>query len=422
MQEPVIDPDLSAACRRFLFPIPKRNNRLQAGSYNREFSASQSSIRADPCDPWAKNQYNLMKTIVTFGEIMGRFCPSGFNRFRQSLPGDLNLTFAGAEANVAASISMLGGQTRFVTAIPDNDITQACLSTLRGLKIDTSEIVLTDSGRLGLYFVEAGANQRPSRVIYDRDHSSISLTPANAYNWDAIFEDAGWFHTTGITPALSEESADATIESVKNAQAAGLTVSCDLNFRKKLWNWNPTLSASDLAQETMRRVLPHVDLVIGNEEDASDVLGIGAENTDVHSGKIDANRYTSVAREIVSQFPNVSKVAITLRESLSASHNNWGAMLYDKSTDYAYFAPTSGNQYQPYEIRNIVDRVGGGDSFGAGLIFALNTPELQESQTAISFAVAASCLAHSIYGDFNYSTRAEVEALLKQGGSGRVVR
>ncbi|MBT7866525.1 MAG: sugar kinase, partial [Opitutales bacterium] len=303
-----------------------------------------------------------------------------------------------------------------------NDITQACLSNLRGLNVETSDIVLTDQGRLGLYFVEAGANQRPSRVIYDRDQSSVSLTSPNAYDWETIFTDAAWFHTTGITPALSEISAEATIASVKHAKAAGLTVSCDLNFRKKLWKWNPTLSASDLAGETMQRILPYVDLVIGNEEDASDVLGIQAKNTDVHSGRIDASKYTSVAQEIVRQFPNVSKVAITLRESISASHNNWGALLYDKEADYGYFAPNSGNAYQPYEIRNIVDRVGGGDSFGAGLIYALNTSGLQEPQTAISFAVASSCLAHSVYGDFNFSTRAEVEALLNSGGSGRVVR
>lgn len=363
-----------------------------------------------------------MNTIVTFGEIMGRLCPPGFNRFRQALPGDLNLTFAGAEANVAASIAILGGSARFVTAIPDNDITQACLANLRGLKVETSDIVLTDQGRLGLYFVEAGANQRPSRVIYDRDHSSVSLTSPNAYDWETIFTDAAWFHTTGITPALSEISAEATIASVKHAKAAGITVSCDLNFRKKLWKWNPTLSAGDLAGETMQRILPYVDVLIGNEEDASDILGIQAENTDVHSGRIDASKYTTVAQEIVNQFPNVSKVAITLRESISASHNNWGALLYDKESDYGYFAPNSGNAYQPYEIRNIVDRVGGGDSFGAGLIYALNTPGLQDSQTAISFAVASSCLAHSIYGDFNFSTRAEVEALLNSGGSGRVVR
>lgn len=363
-----------------------------------------------------------MKTIVTFGEIMGRLCPFGFKRFKQSLPGDINITFAGAEANVAASISMLGGKARFVTALPRHDITDACIANLRGLGVDTDSIVLTDTGRLGLYWVEAGANQRPSRVIYDRDFSSVSMTPPEAYDWDPIYRDAGWLHTTGITPSLSSLSTDAALEAVKRAKEAGLTVSCDLNFRKKLWNWLPGTSANELAQQTMRKLLPFVDVVIANEEDASDVLGIKAENTDVHSGKIDAAKYSQVAKEIVSQFPNVQKVAITLRESISASHNNWGAMLYDAAEDKSYFSPEQDGSYSPFEIRNIVDRVGGGDSFGAGLIFALNTPELANPGSAIDFAVAASCLAHSIYGDYNFSTRQEVEALLKSGGSGRVVR
>ncbi|MDA9764681.1 MAG: sugar kinase [Opitutales bacterium] len=363
-----------------------------------------------------------MKTIVTFGEIMGRLCPFGFKRFRQTLPGDINLTFAGAEANVAASISMLGGKARFVTALPKHDVTEACLANLRGLGVDSDSIVLTDEGRLGLYWVEAGANQRPSRVIYDRDYTSVSMTPADAYDWDTITDGAGWLHTTGITPALSEQSAEATLEAVKRAKAAGLTVSCDLNFRKKLWRWEPGTSANDLAQKTVRRILPFVDVVIANEEDASDVLGIHAENTDVHSGKIDATKYTQVAEKIVSQFPNVKKIAITLRESISASHNNWGAMLYDAESKQSAFSPDNSGEYEPFEIRNIVDRVGGGDSFGAGLIFALNTPELSDPGTAIDFAVAASCLAHSIFGDYNFSTREEVEALLKSGGSGRVVR
>ncbi len=363
-----------------------------------------------------------MKTIVTFGEIMGRLCPFGFKRFKQSLPGDINLTFAGAEANVAASISMLGGKARFVTALPKHDVTDACLANLRGLGVDTSSIVLSDTGRLGLYWVEAGANQRPSRVIYDRDYSSVSMTPADTYNWTAIMDGAGWLHTTGITPALSSISADATLEAVKQAKSAGLTVSCDLNFRKKLWNWEPGTAANALAQKTMHKILPFVDVVIANEEDASDVLGIHAENTDVHSGKIDAAKYTQVAEEIVRQFPNVKQVAITLRESISASHNNWGAMFYDATAKSTVFSPDNNGEYEPFEIRNIVDRVGGGDSFGAGLIFALNTPELAEPAKAIDFSVAASCLAHSIYGDYNFSTREEVEALLKSGGSGRVVR
>ncbi|MDQ8201463.1 sugar kinase [Pelagicoccus sp. SDUM812003] len=363
-----------------------------------------------------------MNTIVTFGEVMGRFCTPGFKRFRQATPGELDLTFAGAEANVAASISMLGGSSRFVTALPKHDIAKACKAALAAAGIDTSAIVDTDEGRLGLYFLESGANQRPSRVIYDRDHSSISKTAASAYDWESAFEGAVWLHTTGITPSLSKQSAETTIAAVKKAKGKGLKVSCDLNFRKKLWNWQPGTSPNALAGETIRRILPYVDVIIGNEEDASDVLGIEAENTDVHSGKIDASKYTEVAEKIVDEFPNVSMVAITLRESISASHNNWGAMLYAAESKSSHFAPLDGGDYRPYEIRSIVDRVGGGDSFGAGLIFALTTPDLSSPSIAISFAVASSCLAHSIYGDFNYSTREEVEALIKSGGSGRVVR
>jgi 2-dehydro-3-deoxygluconokinase len=363
-----------------------------------------------------------MKTIVTFGEIMGRFCPDEFQRFRQSMPGKQNLTFSGAEANVAASLAMLGGSARFVTALPKNEIAEACITTLRGLDIDVSEIKLVDSGRLGLYFVERGANQRPSRVIYDRYYSSVSITSGNEYNWNKIFEDAGWFHTTGITPALSEISAEATEVATKSAKSAGLTVSCDLNFRKKLWKWRSGIAQAELAQQTMRKILPYVDVVIANEEDAQDVLGISAENTDVEGGQLDAEKYMEVAKKIVKQFPNVDKVAITLRESISATHNNWGAMLYDSKTHTTHFAPLVDGQYMPYQIKNIVDRVGGGDSFGAGLIYALNTPELSEPETAIRFAVASSCLCHSINGDFNYVSRSEVETLMGGSVSGRVVR
>ncbi len=363
-----------------------------------------------------------MKHVVTFGEVMGRFCPPGFKRFRQAMPGEVDLTFAGAEANVAASIAILGIPTRFVTALPNHDIATACINSLVTVGIDTSCIVRSNEGRLGLYFLETGANQRPSRVIYDRDYSSVSLTPPNEYNWEAAFENAAWLHTTGITPALSKNAADATLTALKEAKSRGLQTSLDLNFRNKLWKWEEGKSARELARETIAKLLPFVDLVIANEEDASDTLGIEADNTDVHSGKIDASKYKQVAQKIVERFSNVSKVAITLRESISASHNNWGAMLYDAASDSAQLAPNADGDYQPYEIRNIVDRVGGGDSFGAGLIFALNTPELSKPSQAIAFATAASCLAHSIYGDFNYTTRAEAEALLKSGGSGRVVR
>jgi len=217
-----------------------------------------------------------MKKIVTFGEIMGRICPENFQRFRQSMPGKLDMTFAGAEANVAASIAMLGGKVKFVTALPDNEMTEACLPVLKGLDIDISGIEVVKYGRFGLYFVERGANQRPSKVMYDRDYSSVSLTKGEAYDWEEIYKDANWLHTTGITPSLSEISANATEIAVRTAKEMGLSVSCDLNFRKKLWQWQKGMSSTDLAKKIMSKILPYVDVVIANEEDAHDVLGISA--------------------------------------------------------------------------------------------------------------------------------------------------
>ena len=361
--------------------------------------------------------------IITFGEIMARLAPAGFTRFRQAFPGSVEITFAGAEANVAASAAMLGLDTVFVSAVPDHAVGDACVGTLQGLGVDTSLIKRSDEGRLGLYFVETGANQRPSNVIYDRDYSCLSLTPPSAYDWENILKDAAWLHTSGITPAVSQLAAQATYEAVQAASALETTVSIDLNFRKKLWRWGSPIAPRELAEQTMRQILGHVDVVIANEEDCQDVLGIRAENSDVENGHIDVSRYPEVARKLIEQFPNVKKVAITLRESVSASHNNWGAMLYDAEAGAAHFAPydAEGN-YRPYEIRDIVDRVGGGDSFAAGLICALNAPELADPAIAVRFAVASSCLAHSISGDFNYSTREEVERLMNGNGSGRVVR
>jgi 2-dehydro-3-deoxygluconokinase len=359
--------------------------------------------------------------ILTFGEIMGRFQPDGFQRLRQSLPGPLNLTFGGAEANVAASLSIQGREAAFITALPDNDIGEACVGFLRNLGVDTSAIVRTGP-RLGLYFVEAGANQRPSKVVYDRAGSSVSLTSFEAYNFQPAFDEAGWLHITGITPALSETAAVAVRKAAEAAKAAGLTVSCDLNFRKKLWKWKPGTDAKSLARETMKGILPFVDVVIANEEDASDVLDIQIEDQNIDSGSLQIDKYPEVAKNIVSMFPNVKQVAITLRESLSASHNNWGAMLWDAEKAEAFFAPMEKGSYQPYEIRNIVDRVGGGDSFAAGLIYALTDPELSEPAEAISYAVAASCLAHSTLGDVNFSTREEILTLQSGNASGRVQR
>lgn len=362
-----------------------------------------------------------MNIVVTFGEIMARIAAPEYLRLRQTRQFDV--TYAGAEASVAASICNFGGKARYITALPKHALAEATMDSVRAVGIDTEYVLRTNKGRLGLYFLETGANQRPSNVIYDRADSAIAITPAEEYNWDAIFKGASWLHLSGITPALSKNAADAVLVAAKNAKAAGASVSIDLNFRGKLWNWDASKSARELAQETMRKILPFIDVVIGNEEDCHDVLGIQAGDTDVHSGKLDTSRYPDVARQVVKQFPNVSKVAITLRESYSASHNNWGAMLYDAKSDTPYFAPLNNEgEYQSYQIKNIVDRVGGGDSFAGGLIFALTTSELSEPQAAVKYAVAASCLKHSIKGDFNFSTRSEVEALMGGSGSGRVVR
>jgi len=362
-----------------------------------------------------------MSIAVTFGEIMCRLASPANLRLRQTR--ELEVTYAGAEASVAASICNYGGAARYVTALPKHALAEATMDTLRAVGIDTQYVLRTDQGRLGLYFLETGANQRPSNVIYDRADSAIAITAADQYDWDAIFDGAQWLHLSGITPALSKSAAEATLVAAQKAKAAGTQISIDLNFRGKLWKWDAPKTPRELAQETMRTILPYIDMVIANEADCHDVLGIRAGETDVHSGALDTARYPDVARQVVAQFTNVKKVAITLRESLSATHNNWGAMLYDAESDQSFFAPLNADgDYQPYQIKNIVDRVGGGDAFAGGLIFALITPELDEPQTAMNFAVAASCLKHSIKGDFNYSTRNEVEALMGGSASGRVVR
>jgi len=352
---------------------------------------------------------------------MGRLAAPANLRLRQTR--QFEVTYAGAEASVAASVCNFGGKARYVTALPKHALAEATIDSVRAVGVDTQYVLRTETGRLGLYFLETGANQRPSNVIYDRADSAIAITPADQYDWKGIFEGAQWLHLSGITPALSKNAAEATLVAAKKAKEAGASVSIDLNFRGKLWNWDDSKSSKELAQATMRTILPFVDVVVGNEEDCHDVLGIKAGDTDVHSGKLDTSRYPDVARQVVEQFPNVSKVAITLRESLSASHNNWGAMLYDAVSDTPSFAPLDeNNDYRSYKIKNIVDRLGGGDSFAGGLIFALNTPELSEPKIAVKYAVAASCLKHSIKGDFNFSTRAEVESLMGGSGSGRVVR
>ena len=361
--------------------------------------------------------------FLTFGETMIRVAPEGFARFTQALPGKMEVTFGGAEANVAASLAILGDSVRHLTALPQHAIADALVATLRGLGIDTRHILRTPRGRLGIYFLETGANQRASNVIYDRANTAIAQADPEAYDLDAALTDVHWVHLTGITPSLSKNAFRATLRLAQAAKARGASVSCDLNFRKKLWLWRPGADAQTLARECMAGILPLVDVVIGNEEDADHVLGIRAEGTSVEAGRIDAQAYQDVARRIVQRFPNVRTVATTLRESVSASHNNWGGMLYDPATDRAHFAPLDAEgRYRPYEIRNIVDRVGGGDAFAAGLLHALNGDEHAAPEMAVRYAVAASCLKHSIPGDLNYATAAEVAALVQGQASGRVQR
>jgi 2-dehydro-3-deoxygluconokinase len=361
--------------------------------------------------------------FLAFGEIMARIAPPAALRWRQSLPGSVNVTWGGGEANVCASLALLGHRARYLTALPRTPIAESMASTLQGLGVDCEHILWRKEGRLGLYFVEGGANQRGSTVIYDRAGSAASLAEADEYDFAAALTGVTWLHVTGITPAISEAACRANLALVREAKQAGARVSCDLNFRKKLWNWRPGTAPRTLARECMSQVLPHVDLVIANEEDAADVLDIHARGTDVAGGKIDAAAYQAVAEQLVERFPSVSRVAITLRESISANHNNWGAMLFDAASGQAHFAPLGAEGgYLPYEIRDIVDRVGAGDSFAAGLLAALHMPELTSPGEAIAFAVAASCLKHSISGDFNYVTRDEVLALLAGNASGRVQR
>lgn len=344
-----------------------------------------------------------MAKVVTFGEIMLRLAPPNLERPLQSPM--FVATFGGGEANVAVSCANYGLDAAFVTALPANHaIVDAGLKELRGLGVDVSMVRRT-AGRLGVYFLEHGANQRPSKVIYDRADSSIALAKPGDFDWDAIFADATWFHITGITPAISQGAADLSLEAVQKAKEKGLTVSCDYNFRNKLWKYGKT------APEVMRELARFVDVGIANEEDCQKSLGVDID-VDVESGALDTDRYRDLAAKVMEQFPNLKMQAITLRESISASHNGWSACLYDGSDFYLS---------RKYQITHIVDRVGGGDAFSGGLIGGLDRhPE--DKQAALEFAVAASCLKHSTPGDYNRYSADEVDALVTGGGSGRVQR
>ena len=369
------------------------------------------------------NQSSPTSRIVTFGEIMARMAPSGMLRLRQVLPGALDVTFAGAEANVAASIALLGGHADFVTALPDSPLTDGCLGSLRSVGVCVDHIRITDRGRFGIYFVEMGANQRPSRVFYDREHSAISQATANDFDWNTILDQAAWLHLTGITPALSKTAAETTLHAARVAQERGVSVSCDVNFRSKLWRWDAARTPVQLAGDVMRQLIPLVDLLMANEEDFR-LVGVTAPATDKgpkegSGGQLD--RAAMMSRQMAKAFPNLKMIATTLRENISASHNNWGAMLLDVKSDVVFQAPLQNGHYQSYEIRSIVDRVGGGDAFDAGLLYGLTHGEFT-LQSALEFATAASCLSHSVVGDCNFATRDEIIDLMNGARSGRVVR
>ncbi len=344
-----------------------------------------------------------MNKVITFGEIMLRLATPDYLRFSQS--NMLTATFGGGEANVAVSLANFGIPVDFVTRLPKNDIAQSCVMDLRKYGVGTDKIVWGGT-RLGIYFLETGAVSRGSKVVYDRAHSAISEIKPGMIDWEKVFESANWFHWTGITPAISHGAADVCLEAIQTANRLGVTVSCDLNFRKNLWKYGKT------ASEIMPQLVAGTDIVLGNEEDAEMVLGIKPEGVDVTGGHVEAAAYESVSKQIMARFPRCKKVITTLRGSVNANHNSWSGVLWDGNT--LYEAPT-------YQITHIVDRVGGGDSFMGGLLFGLLS-YAGDDQKALNFAVAASCLKHTIYGDYNQVTVDEVEKLMGGDASGRVAR
>ncbi len=342
-----------------------------------------------------------MVKVITFGEIMLRLKAPGREKFLQSAV--FEATFGGGEANVAVSLSNFGMEAAFVTVLPDNEIADACKKELRSFGVDVS-MIKTGPGRMGVYYLEAGSVQRPSKVIYDRVDSAIALAKPGDIDWDKVFKGTEWFHITGITPAISESARQLAFESVKAAADRGITISCDFNFRKKLWKYGKA------ATEVMPELVKYVNVGIANEEDCQKSLGINAES-DVKSGKLDVSKYEILSNKVLKQFPSLKYMAITLRESKSADHNSWSACINDRKGFYLS---------KKYEMTHIIDRVGGGDSFAGGLIYGLSN--YSNCENALNFAVAASCLKHTISGDFNRVTVKDVEGLMDGDGSGRVQR
>lgn len=339
--------------------------------------------------------------VISFGEIMLRLKPRNFERFFQSPL--LEATFGGGEANVAVSLANFGMDAAYVTVLPSNDIGNACIAELKRFGVDTSNII-SGTGRMGIYFLENGANQRPSKVIYDRAYSAIALAKPGDINWEKTFTGCNWFHITGITPAISASAAELAIESVKAAREMGLTVSCDFNYRANLWKYGKS------AVEVMNELVKFVDIGIANEEDCQKSLGISID-VKVEKGELNVEQYQKLTQKVLEKYPQMKTIAITLRESKSADHNGWAACLNDRDKFYLS---------RKYDITDIVDRVGGGDAFSGGLIYGLLNYTKKED--ALNFAVAASCLKHSISGDFNRVSISEVEKLMGGDASGRVQR
>jgi 2-dehydro-3-deoxygluconokinase len=344
----------------------------------------------------------MAKKVVTFGEIMLRLATPGYLRFSQT--SEFEATYGGGEANVAVSLANYGLDAYFVSRIPDNDIGEAAIMNLKKYNVDTSKII-RGGNRLGIYFLETGAVSRASKVVYDRANSAIATIEKGMVDWDTVFENAEWFHWTGITPAISKGAAETCLEAIKKANEKGIPVSTDLNYRKKLWKWGKSPA------EVMPELVEGCDVILGNEEDAEKVFGIHPKGTDVTSGHVEAAAYESVCKQLMEKFPRAKKVIITLRGSISANHNTWSGVMYNGQK--LLEAPE-------YQITHIVDRVGGGDSFMGGLIYGLLNYE--DDQKALNFAVAASCLKHTIKGDFNLVTAEEVEKLMGGDASGRVSR
>ena len=346
---------------------------------------------------------NLSKRIVCFGEIMLRLKAPGAECLFQS--PSLEATFGGGEANVAVSLANYGMNAEYITVLPDNVLGDECIKELRRFGVSVEKIV-RGKGRLGIYFLEAGANQRPSKVIYDREYSSIALAKQGDIDFKNALAGAAWLHITGITPAISQSAAHLSLECVKAAKEAGCTVSCDLNYRKNLWNYGKS------AKEIMTEIVQYADLLIANEEDCQKSLGIDAD-VHIESGELDRKKYETLTSKVLAQFPALKMIAVTLRESHNADNNGWSACLHDRKQFFLS---------KHYRITDIVDRVGGGDAFSAGLIYALNSGENKSTQDALEFAVASSCLKHSIPGDFNRVSVKDVNALLAGDASGRVQR